>query len=64
LVRLLLVFLGVVLLTTAVLGAIYGYIENILKLCRIEHVDGHVGEVIVRIVGVFTGVVGVVAGYF
>lgn len=57
-------FISLFLVFAVVIGAIYGYIENILKLCRIEHVDGHIGELVIRIVGIFTGVVGVVAGYF
>lgn len=47
-----------------VLAAVYGYVENLLKLFRIEHINGHIGEVTVRVVGVFTGLVGAVAGYF
>lgn len=55
---------GLIAASAVVIAAIYGYVENILKLFSIEHVDGHVGEVVIRIVGIFTGLVGAIAGYF
>jgi len=43
---------------------VYGYVMNIVKLFSIESIDAHVGEFAIRLIGVFTGVVGAIAGYF
>ena len=55
---------GALVVLALVVAGLYGYVENILKLCHLPGVEGHMGEVVVRVIGVFTGIVGAVAGYF
>jgi hypothetical protein len=42
--------------------AIVGWVMNIITLCHMG--SGHVGELIVRVVGIFVAPVGAVAGRF
>lgn len=53
---------GLTVMVVAWVAAIYGYVENIIKLVHMDHVL--TGEGVVRIVGVFTGLIGAIAGYF
>ena len=55
--------LGLLVIVT-VIAAVVGYIWNIVKLFGIEKIDGNMGEVVIRIIGIFTGIVGAIAGYF
>ncbi len=47
---------------SAVILAIVGWVMNIIALCHMD--GGHVGELVVRIVGIFIAPVGAVAGWF
>jgi len=47
----------------AVAGVV-GYILNLVKLFHIPGVEGHIGEIVLRVIGAFTGIVGAVVGYF
>ena len=44
-------------------AALTGYILNIIKLFGLFH-EGFTVELLIRLVGVFTGIVGCIAGYF
>mgnify|MGYP001615596245 CR=1 FL=1 len=58
--------LAVIGLTMAIAGlviaAFTGWVMNIITLCHMG--SGHVGELIVRVVGIFVAPVGAVAGWF
>jgi hypothetical protein len=43
-------------------AAFIGWVMNIITLCHMG--SGHVGELIVRVVGIFVAPVGAVAGWF
>lgn len=58
--------LGGLLIIALWLAAIVGYVMNAFKLVNLAFNVPHpgTGELIVRIVGVFTGIIGAIAGYF
>lgn len=47
-----------------VLAAIVGYVKNIITLFGLQFADTSVGEVVVRVSGVFIPFIGAIAGYF
>lgn len=58
--------LGGLLIIALWLGAIVGYVMNAYKLVNLAFnvPNPNIGELIVRIIGVFTGIIGAIAGYF
>lgn len=57
-----LVYIAIVL--SGVAAGLYGYVWNIIKLFEISDAGSHIGELIIRVIGVFTGIIGAIAGYF
>ena len=54
----------VALLFAAVIAAVVGWVWNIVKLFHMTDVGNHIGELIIRLIGVFTGIIGAIVGYF
>lgn len=52
---------GFILVILVFAGVVYGYVENILKLCALQ--SGHTGETVVRAVGILVAPLGIIAGY-
>lgn len=47
-----------------IIAALVGYVWNIVKIFQMGDVSAHVGELVIRLIGVFTGIIGAIAGYF
>lgn len=46
------------------IAALVGYVLNIVKVFQIPDAGSHIGELIIRVIGIFTGIIGAIAGYF
>lgn len=56
--------IAVLAVIVAAIAAVIGYVMNIVKLFKMTNVSDQLGEFVVRLIGVLTGVVGAIAGYF
>jgi hypothetical protein len=52
-----------VMVIVMVIAAVVGWVWNLVKLFHMTDVGNHVGELVIRLIGVFTGLVGAVVGY-
>ena len=45
------------------LVVLYGWVENIIKLCHMADASNHLGMLALRVVGIFMAPIGVVMGF-
>lgn len=56
-------WVGGLILLALIAAGLYGYVENIVKFAHMT-LTGHEPEFILRLIGILTGIVGAVVGYF